>query len=95
LIEIKRPFRAYYTVMRLARDGDVVKEGDLLVRLHDTQAKANLTIVTKSIDELSAHQARKGPSPKGCFKSFHIEQATAFKRSGCRSARLPQRRAVK
>jgi len=43
----------------LVRDGDLVKKGDLLVRLDDTQAKANLAIVTKSIDELTARQARE------------------------------------
>lgn len=42
-----------------ARDGDIVKQGDVLVRLDDTQTRANLAIITKSIDELTARQARE------------------------------------
>lgn len=42
-----------------ARDGDAVKQNDLLIRLDDTQTKANLAIVTKSLDELTARQARE------------------------------------
>jgi HlyD family secretion protein len=42
-----------------ARDGDKVKQNDLLIRLDDTQTKANLAIVTKSLDELTARQARE------------------------------------
>ena len=33
-----------------ARDGDVVKAGDVVVRLDDTVTKANLAIVTKNLD---------------------------------------------
>ena len=33
-----------------AHDGDVVKAGDILVRLDDTVTKANLAIVTKNLD---------------------------------------------
>ena len=40
------------------RDGDRVKAGDILVRLDDTQTRANLSIVTKALDELTARQAR-------------------------------------
>ncbi len=40
------------------RDGDRVKEGDIVVRLDETQARANLGIVTKALDELLARQAR-------------------------------------
>ena len=40
------------------RDGDRVKAGDVVVRLDDTQTRANLAIVTKSLDELAARQAR-------------------------------------
>jgi HlyD family secretion protein len=42
----------------LARDGDHVKAGDILVRLDDTVAKANLAIVSKGLDELVARKAR-------------------------------------
>ncbi len=40
------------------KEGDRVKQGDVVVRLDGTQAKANLGIVTKSLDELAARQAR-------------------------------------
>ena len=42
----------------LARDGDAVKAGEVLVRLDGTITRANLAIVTKSLDELSARKAR-------------------------------------
>lgn len=40
------------------RDGDRVRAGDILVRLDETQTKAAATIITKSVDELLARQAR-------------------------------------
>jgi HlyD family secretion protein len=40
------------------RDGQRVKAGDLVVRLDDTIVRANLAIVAKSLDELTARQAR-------------------------------------
>ncbi|GGE01064.1 HlyD family type I secretion periplasmic adaptor subunit [Aureimonas endophytica] len=43
----------------LVREGDRVNAGDVLVRLDATQAKANLQIVLKQIDELLARQARE------------------------------------
>jgi HlyD family secretion protein len=42
----------------LARDGDRVQAGDVVVRLDETVAKANLAMVAKSLDELQARQAR-------------------------------------
>ncbi len=39
-------------------DGDRVEAGDLLVRLDDTVARANLAIVTKGLTELEARKAR-------------------------------------
>src|SRR5215217_781358 len=41
-----------------ARDGDAVKARAVVVRLDDTVTRANLAIVVKSLDELSARQAR-------------------------------------
>jgi HlyD family secretion protein len=41
------------------RDGDHVKAGDIVVRLDDTQTRANLAIVTKGLDELAARRARE------------------------------------
>jgi HlyD family secretion protein len=40
------------------RDGDHVKAGDIVVRLDETQTRANLAIVTKSLDEFAARRAR-------------------------------------
>ena len=42
----------------LARDGDRVRSGDVIVRLDETVARANLAIVTKTLDELTARKAR-------------------------------------
>ncbi len=40
------------------KDGDRVQAGDVVVRLDETQTRANLAIVTKALDELAARQAR-------------------------------------
>ena len=42
------------------REGDHVNAGDILIRLDETQTLANATIVTQSVDELLARQARLG-----------------------------------
>jgi membrane fusion protein, type I secretion system len=42
----------------LVRDGDRVKQGDVLVRLDGTQARSSLGVVSKALDELAARQAR-------------------------------------
>ena len=48
-----------------AHDGDVVKAGDIVVRLDDTVTKASLAIVTKSLDALLARSARLEAEQKG------------------------------
>jgi membrane fusion protein, type I secretion system len=40
------------------REGDRVKGGDIVVRLDQTITRANLAIITKGLDELSARKAR-------------------------------------
>src|SRR5437588_12952628 len=40
------------------RTGDRVKAGDLLIRLEDTQIRANLEMVRHSLDELTSRRAR-------------------------------------
>jgi HlyD family secretion protein len=40
------------------RDGDRVKAGDVVVRLDETVTRANLAIVTKGLDEMTARKAR-------------------------------------
>jgi HlyD family secretion protein len=42
----------------LARDGDRVRVGDVVIRLDETVARANLAMVAKSLDELTARQSR-------------------------------------
>jgi HlyD family secretion protein len=41
-----------------ARDGDRVKEGDILVRLDETVTRANMAIVRKGLNEFMARKAR-------------------------------------
>ena len=41
------------------KDGDRVKAGDIMIRLDDTQTRANLAIVTKGLDEFAARRARE------------------------------------
>ncbi|SCZ05383.1 HlyD family type I secretion periplasmic adaptor subunit [Microvirga guangxiensis] len=42
----------------LVRDGNRVRAGDVVVRLDETIARANLAMVSKSLDELAARQSR-------------------------------------
>ena len=49
----------------LARDGDLVKAGDVVVRLDDTVTKAGLAIVTKNLDWLWARAARLEAEQQG------------------------------
>jgi HlyD family secretion protein len=56
------------------KDGDHVKANDILVRLDDTQTRANLAIVTKALDELAARQARETAERDGAAEiSFPAE----------------------
>jgi HlyD family secretion protein len=52
----------------LARDGDLVKAGDVVVRLDDTVTKASLAIVTKNLDGLLARGARLEAEQRGLDK---------------------------
>jgi HlyD family secretion protein len=51
-----------------AKDGDVVKAGDVVVRLDDTVTKASLAIVTKNLDGLLARAARLEAEQRGLDK---------------------------
>ncbi|RTL71503.1 MAG: biotin/lipoyl-binding protein, partial [Hyphomicrobiales bacterium] len=42
----------------LARDGDVVEAGQILVRLDETVTKANLYLITNQLDEIAIRTAR-------------------------------------
>jgi HlyD family secretion protein len=69
------------------RDGDEVKAGDVVVRLDDTVTRANLAIVVKSLDELSARQAREEAERDGAnAPSFPAELLA--RRSDAEVARL-------
>ncbi|QUS42154.1 HlyD family type I secretion periplasmic adaptor subunit [Tardiphaga alba] len=48
-----------------ARDGDVVKAGDVVIRLDDTVTKAGLAIVTKNLNGLRARAARLEAEQRG------------------------------
>jgi HlyD family secretion protein len=52
----------------LARDGDLVKAGQVVVRLDDTVTKASLAIVTKNLDGLWARAARLEAEQQGLDK---------------------------
>src|SRR6204780_174660 len=52
----------------LARDGDLVKAGEVVVRLDDTVTKASLAIVTKNLDGLWARAARLQAEQQGLGK---------------------------
>jgi HlyD family secretion protein len=43
----------------LVRDGHQVKAGDVVIRLDDTQTRANHQIVSKGLDEMAARRARE------------------------------------
>src|SRR5215210_3156318 len=47
------------------RDGDIVSTGDVVIRLDDTQTRANLAIVSKGLDELAARRAREEAELEG------------------------------
>src|ERR1700722_6116646 len=51
-----------------AHDGDLVKAGDIVVRLDDTVPKASLGIVTKNLDGLWARAARLEAEQRGLDK---------------------------
>ncbi|WP_213739513.1 HlyD family type I secretion periplasmic adaptor subunit [Bradyrhizobium sp. dw_411] len=57
----------------LARDGDIVKAGDVVVRLDDTVTKASLAIVTKNLDGLLARAARLQAEQQGLDKIIFPE----------------------
>src|SRR5499426_3572781 len=50
------------------RDGDQVKKGEVVARLDETQARTNLAIVTKALDELAARRARNEAERDGVGK---------------------------
>jgi HlyD family secretion protein len=61
----------------LVRDGSHVRAGDTLVRLDDTQTRANLGIVTKQLDELYAKQTREEAERDGLDEVVFPAEMTA------------------
>jgi HlyD family secretion protein len=59
-----------------ARDGDVVKAGDIVVRLDDTVTKASLAIVVKTLNGLYARAARLEAEQRGEDKLTFPPQLT-------------------
>jgi HlyD family secretion protein len=59
-----------------AHDGDVVKAGDIVVRLDDTVTKANLAIVTKNLDAALARAARLEAEQRGLDRIRFSPQLT-------------------
>ena len=57
LRKVQHPTGGIVSELRV-RDGDHVREGDVLVRLDETLTRANLAIVDKSLSELLARKAR-------------------------------------
>ena len=53
-----------------ARDGDLVKAGDVLVRFDDTVTKASLAIVTKGLNGLWARAARLEAEREGAAQAI-------------------------
>jgi HlyD family secretion protein len=49
-------------------DGDQVKAGDIVVRLDQTITRANLAIITKGLDELTARKARLASERDGSYE---------------------------
>jgi HlyD family secretion protein len=47
------------------RDGYLVNAGDIVIKLDDTQTRANLAIVVKGLDELAARRAREEAELEG------------------------------
>ena len=89
------------------RDGDRVKHGDIVVRLDDTVTRANLAIVTKGLDELSARKARleserdgvehghvsgRSPGARQRSRRRRASSTASASCSSCAAPRAPARR---
>jgi HlyD family secretion protein len=61
------------------RDGDMVSAGDVVIKLDDTQTRANLAIVTKGLDELAARRAREEAELEGREKVDFPDELTTRK----------------
>ena len=71
----------------LVKEGDKVKQGDVVLRLDGTQTRSSLGIVNKAIDELLARQARNEAELDG-VQSVAFPAALEARRSDPEVARL-------
>lgn len=71
----------------LVRNGDIVSGGDLLVRLDDTQTRANLGVVKSQLTELTGRKARLAAERDG---SPGIEFPSGFEASDAEAARVAE-----
>lgn len=71
----------------LVKEGDKVKQGDVVLRLDGTQTRSSLGIVNKAIDELLARQARNEAELDGA-QSVAFPAALEARRSDPEVARL-------
>ena len=64
----------------LAKEGDRVRQGDVVVRLDGTQARTSLAIVTKALDEMEGRQARLMAERDGAAKVVFPAELVARER---------------
>lgn len=69
---------------------DQVKANDVVVRLDDTQIKANVAIITKSLDELYARRARLEAERSGAASIANAEEMLPRAQSNPEVARILQ-----
>ena len=75
------------------RDGDVVKAGDIVVRLDETVVRASLAIVVKTLNGLWARAARLEAEQRGVdrikFPAMLLDRAERSRRQGRDGEREP------
>lgn len=59
------------------REGDHVNAGEIVVRLDDTQTRANLQVLLKQLDELAARQARERAERDGAERTLFPDSLIA------------------
>jgi HlyD family secretion protein len=69
-------------------NGDHVKAGDVLIRLDDTLAGANLGVVTKTLDELSGRRARLRAEQEGASQISFPDDLVQRANEGGDAARI-------
>ena len=85
------------------RDGDIVKAGDIVIRLDDTQTRANLAIVVEGTGRIRGPQGARGSrtrrprasslSRRAAARARTIRRSTASRRRSASCSRSAARRA--